>query len=153
ARSPLVWRLVMRMAGWVALATVTLAAPAWSQEVYRWQDDAGQVHYSNTPAAAPDGAPVPDDPMRFRGATPEPAAPEATDAALQPRDDAAAAAPDEDPLGAVEDPTAPKLVTEDEAPGVSTDASLRRNDLERDLRATQKRIAQIDGQLHTLSVQ
>src|SRR5262245_11898866 len=139
----------MRMAGWIALATVTLVTPAWSQEVFRWQDGAGQVHYSNTPAAAPDGAPVPDDPMRFRGATPEPAAPEA-EAAPQPQDDAAAAAPDEDPLGAVADPTAPKRVSEDEAPGVSTDSSLRRNDLERDLRATQKRIAQIDDQLHTL---
>jgi len=107
----------MRMVWLVTVGMLALALPAWSSEIYRWTDGAGNVHYSNTPntghhatAVGPDGAPV-------------------------GGDDGGSAGEDRDP----------------EADAYSASASLRRNALERELRATEKRVREVDAQLAKLA--
>ena len=106
----------MRMV-WLMAGMLALALPAWSSDIYRWTDGAGNVHYSNTPntghaakAVGPDGAPA-------------------------AGDDDASPGEDRNP----------------DADAYSASASLRRNALERDLRATEKRVHEIDAQLAKLA--
>src|SRR5262245_53479404 len=125
----------MRMAGRIALASVALVAPAWSQDVYRWQDGSGQIHYSDTSAGSPGTARLSDEPLPYNATPPDAETAEATapSAQVAPAPDAAA----DDELGA--GGRAPKgPVPEEQMPAVSASASLRRNELERDLRATEK---------------
>jgi len=106
----------MRMV-WLTVGMLALALPAWSSDIYRWTDGAGNVHYSNTPntghaakAVGPDSAP-----------------------AVGDDDGGAAGARDPD------------------ADAYSASASLRRNAFERDLRATEKRVRELDAQLAKLA--
>ena len=139
----------MRMVGRIALASVALVAPAWSQDVYRWQDSSGQVHYSDTSAGSPGTARLSDQPLPY-DATPPDA--ETADAPAPARGAAADAPPADDGLDAGQRaPSGP--VPEDQVAGVSTNASLRRNELERDLRTTEKRIDAINSQLRALAAQ
>ena len=141
----------MRMAGRIALASVALVAPAWSQDVYRWQDSSGQVHYSDTSAGSPGTARLTDQPLPYAATPPDAETPNApADAARGvPAADAPRA---DDELDAGEG--APKgPVPEDQVAGVSTSASLRRNELERDMRATGKRIDAINSQLRALAAE
>jgi len=102
----------MRTVG-LMVGLLALAAPAWADEIERWTDAAGNVHYTNSP-----GPRTGDD----SDATAAPAAHQ----------------------GAATD-------TDSDADTYSTSASLRRNGLERDLRATEKRIRDIDAKLASLA--
>src|SRR5512132_1125686 len=42
---------MMRVAMAVGCALTVLAGTGWADEIYRWTDPAGSVHYSNTPTA------------------------------------------------------------------------------------------------------
>jgi hypothetical protein len=99
----------MRMIGLMALGMVALAGVGRAEEIYRWTDAAGGVHYSNMPTVG----------AHRVHASPETAADAATSA-----DDEAA---------------------------FSTATSLRRNALQRDLRATDTRLRAIDRRLATLA--
>ena len=103
----------MRALG-VVVVLLAFAAPARSDEIYRWTDEAGQVHYANGAGATrvPDGPPV----GRKR----------------------AEAANEADASAPVDDGT------------FSAGVSLRRNALERDLRATEKRLHELDARIATL---
>src|SRR3989442_14295916 len=50
----------MRVLGVVVV--LALAAPAWSDEIYRWTDESGHVHYSNSSAPDTGSTRVPDSP-------------------------------------------------------------------------------------------
>jgi hypothetical protein len=112
-----------------ALALATLSLPAWAEDIYRWQDGSGRVVYSNSPI---DGA------TRIPGvAAPAPAAAPTADAAAASGDDGAAARP--------------RPGTDEEVAAFSTSASLRRTQLERDLRDTERRLRTIDAELDRLA--
>ena len=115
----------MRMIGPWTLALLALSAPGWSSDIYRWTDGAGNVHYSNMDAEGDDAAAV----------AHEPAAEEAP-AALT--DDTT-------------DDAADRTAARGESDTFSATASLRRNALERDLRATARHLHEIDARLATLA--
>jgi hypothetical protein len=111
-----------------ALVLVVLAAPAWSDDVYRWTDHDGQVHYSNIASGGkqltPEVMPTPADAAAgVPAGEGEADATAATDAAAQA----------------------------DAADAFSTATSNRRYALERDLRATQRKLRELDARLATLS--
>jgi len=115
----------MRMIGPWTLALFALSAPGWTSDIYRWTDGAGNVHYSNMDAEGDDAAAV----------AHEPAAEEAP-AALT--DDTT-------------DDAADRTAARGESDTFSATASLRRNALERDLRATARHLHEIDARLATLA--
>ena len=121
----------MRMVGVMSVSAVLalVSAPGWSDEIYHWTDGHGGVHFSNTPTAGVPWTRLSDGQPAVAGATPgvPPAPP--TAAAGQP--DADAGQPSNETF--------------------SADVSLRRNALERDLRASRKRLKDIDGRLATLA--
>ena len=106
----------MRVLGVVVV--LALATAARGDEIYRWTDDSGHVHYSNS--SAPDS-----------GSTRVPSAPQAG----RQRE-----ASDEANENAPGDPET-----------YSAGVSLRRNALERDLRATERRLRDIDTRLAALA--
>ena len=114
----------MRMIGPWTLALLALSAPGWSSDIYRWTDGAGNVHYSNMDAEGDDAAAV----AHERAAEEAPA-----DLTDDTTDDAA-------------DRTAARGDS-----AFSATASLRRNALERDLRAAARRLHEIDARLATLA--
>jgi len=122
----------MRMIGPWTLAFLALATPGWSGDIYRWTDGAGNVHYSNMSAEGDDAAAV------------------ARDAPVAPPEEEASAGLD----GATDD-TADEAAGGTTAPAdpgaFSTDASLRRSALERDLGATQRRLHEVDARLAALA--
>jgi len=103
----------MRMVGLLVLG-MALAVPAGADDIYRWTDAAGGVHYANAPVAH---------------------------------------------QGTDRDAVAPREATSYTAPGeaaptdsnFSADVSLRRNALERDLRATERRLRELDTRIATLA--
>src|SRR5262249_60634373 len=98
----------MRTVG-LTVAALALALPVWSNDIYRWTDGSGQVHYSNTPNTGHGATSVgPGGTAALEGASRQDAA--ATDRGKDGTDPAA----------------------------FSASASLRRNAFERDLRATEK---------------
>jgi hypothetical protein len=103
----------MRTLG-LMVGLLALAAPAWADEIERWIDAAGNVHYTNAPG---------------------PRTGDESDATAAPAAHGDAAA----------------VGTDSDADTYSTSASLRRNALERDLRATEKKIRDIDAKLATLA--
>ena len=105
----------MRMAVVVVISLTLLAGSGWADEIYRWTDAGGHVHFSNTPTT---------------GATP---------AGLQSDE---SAAPADDGGGTA--------AATDEGAAFSTGASLRRNALEREMRANDRRLQELDGRLGTL---
>lgn len=137
----------MRTAGLIALTSVALVAPAWSQDVYRWQDGTGQVHYSNTPPAEGNVTRLGEAPLPYAATPPDaPAEAAASETAV---DDAG-----DDDLGAGEEVAArPAPAPGGDDAAVSTAASLRRSELERDLRATEKRRREVDAKLKSLAAQ
>ena len=102
----------MRTVG-LMVGLLAFAAPAWADEIERWTDAAGNVHYTNAPG---------------------PRTGDESDATAAPAAHGDAAAD-----------------TDSDAGAYSTSASLRRNALERDLRATEKRIRDIDAKLASLA--
>jgi hypothetical protein len=111
----------MRMVGFT-VAALALALPAWSSDIYRWTDATGNVHYSNTPNTGHSTTSVGPD-----------GAPAAD---VEPGDGGAGGK-----HGAAAD----------DADTFSASASLRRNALERDFRATEKRLHEIDQRLAALA--
>jgi hypothetical protein len=112
----------MRMVGPWTLALLALAVPGWSGDIYRWTDSAGSVHYSNMNIDGPDATAVaPGAPASSRDTA-------RIDSAATRGDDAA---------------------TGDDV--FSNGASLRRNAMERDLRATTRRLREVDARLATLA--
>ncbi len=118
----------MRMIGPWTLAFLALATPGWSGDIYRWTDGAGNVHYSNMSAEGDDVAAV------------------ARDAPVAPPEEEASASLD----GATDEAAGGTVAPAD--PGAfSTNASLRRSALERDLGATQRRLHEVDARLAALA--
>ena len=115
----------MRMIGPWTLALLALSAPGWSSDIYRWTDGTGNVHYSNMDAEGDDAAAVAHEPAAEE--TPAALTDDTTDDAV----DRTAARGDSDTFSAT--------------------ASLRRNALERDLRATARHLHEIDARLATLA--
>lgn len=133
----------MRTAGLIALALVALVAPAWSEDVYRWRDGSGSLHYSSNPPDIQDATRLGEQ-LPYEATPPD----DSPDSGASPSGDAV---PYEEGSGGG-DPGARAPDTGD-ASSVSTAASLRRSELERDLRATQKRMQEIDDELRTLAAQ
>jgi len=107
----------MRMIGPWTLALLALSAPGWTSDIYRWTDGAGNVHYSNMDAEGDDAAAVAHEPAA------EEAPADLTDDTTDDAADRTAARGDSDTFSAT--------------------ASLRRNALERDLRATARHLHEI----------
>jgi len=104
----------MRMVGLLVLG-MALAVPAGADDIYRWTDAAGGVHYANAPVAHHQGT---------------------ERDAVAPAEETSYTAP---AGGAPADGN------------FSADVSLRRNALERDLRATERRLRELDTRLATLA--
>ncbi len=106
----------------VGVSLTVLAGSGWADEIYRWTDASGAVHYSNTPTTggAPTGLANDDAPSN------DAAVPPGTPSGEQVADAVAAGAEDS---------------------GFSTDVSLRRNALEREARATDRELRDLDAQL------
>ena len=123
----------MRMLAYATLAVLAGFAPGRAEEIHRWTDSSGRVHYSNTPTGrSADGAPSP------------------SGQAYDPSGDAEAR-----PTARGHDPEAPAPAaaapsTADAYDAFSTQASLRRSTLARDIRDTEKRIKGIDSRLSDL---
>ena len=105
----------MRMMGFL-MGLVALVAPAWSQDMYRWTDGAGTVHYSNTSSGNAHATRIP--------------------SVASPASEERPASGDVASAGSAGD-----------AEAFSADASLRRNALERDVRATERRLGELDARL------
>jgi len=120
----------MRTIGPWTLALLALATPGWAADIYRWTDGAGNVHYSNMDAEGDDAASV------------------ARDAPVAPPDEEASL---NDATGDTADDAAGGTTAPADPSAFSTDASLRRNALERDLRATQQRLHEVDAHLAALA--
>ena len=118
----------MRMIGPWTLALLALATPGWSGDIYRWTDGAGNVHYSNMSAEGGDAAAV------------------ARDAPVAPPEEEASAG-----LDGATDEAAGETTTPADPGAFSTNASLRRSALERDLGATQRRLHEVDARLAALA--
>lgn len=126
---------MMRMLGCAALAVFAMVTLGRSEEIQRWTDAEGHVHYMNLPGGHGGGGGDAD--IVEPGGQP-------TDVAThtEPGGDA------EDPRNAAIPPPAPSANGANDAQDAySTQASLRRSTLERDLRTTEKRIKEIDDQL------
>jgi len=105
----------------VVLAAVVCTAAANAAEYYIWKDSAGVTHYSNMPVTGADSLPVAiDDASR-------PKAPLRPDGSTGAGNGAA-------PVRQAD-------------PAFSTQASLRRQSIERDMRATDRRLQALDGQI------
>jgi hypothetical protein len=132
----------MRMLAYATLAVLAGFGPGWAEEIHRWTDSSGRVHYSNTPSG------------RSADDTPSPSGqayePSGGSQAHEPGGDAEAI-----PGTRAYDPEAPAASAAapsaaDTEGAFSTQASLRRSTLARDLRDTEKRIKSIDARLSDL---
>jgi hypothetical protein len=112
------------MVAWMVLGLLLLAPPVRANEIYRWTDRAGGVHFSNTPTVG-----------------------------AEPTDLEAPAAEAEAPAGevhgeaATETPPSEDITPSDEDRAYFATASLKRNALERQLRATDKQLRALDERL------
>jgi hypothetical protein len=112
----------MRRIGLAGVVLLGVAIPAGADEIYRWKDKGGNVHFSNAPTVTEGSGTVSSEVM--------PSAP---------------------PGAATQGAPGVAAVPDEEAGTFSTEASLRRSAIERDLRAAQRRLDEIDGQLATLA--
>ena len=111
------------MVAWMVLGLLLLAPPVRANEIYRWTDRAGGVHFSNTPTV---GA----EPTDSEAPAGEPEA-----SAGDVHGEAVAGTPPEE------------ITPSDEDRAYFATASLKRNALERDLRATDKQLRALDERL------
>lgn len=119
-----------RMVRTIVACFMTLAGTGWADQVYTWKDAGGTVHYSNTPTVGRSASKVYETPA----AAPE-EAPAVAGTEAFPTDSPAAAVPS---------------VSSEDAAALSASASLRRNALERELRATATQIRELDTRLTKL---
>jgi len=106
---------------------LALAAPVRANEIYRWTDRAGGVHYGNTPTVG-----------------------------AEPTDTEAPAAAPEPPAGEAPGETVGEAPPQDVAPSDEdrayfASASLKRNALERELRAIDKQLRALDHRLSDMA--
>jgi hypothetical protein len=115
------WRI-----GVVALALLAWTVPGWADEIYRWTDGSGAVHFSNTPVGVGEPEKVTIEGKASFGQGGE------SNADGVPASEAAhERAPDADRF--------------------STQASIRRRGLERNLKTTNQRLQEIDARLAELA--
>jgi hypothetical protein len=109
---------------------VALAGSSVAEDMYRWKDASGGLHFENVPQ--------PGERRRHE------------EAVESPTGEVAAEESGADP--SLEDPDAEprKKMTADETSAFSTEISTKRSQLERELRGTESRLRQIDGQLSNL---
>lgn len=144
----------MRMLGFAVLAVLTMVALGRGEEIQRWTDANGHVHYMNIPGGHGGGGPdIVDRGHQDADGQPTRAVGPAIDADGNPTGVATHTEPGgdaEDPRNAAIPAPAPTANgTNDDA--YSTQASNRRSALERDIRTTQKRIKEIDDQIAGLA--
>lgn len=122
----------MRSVPGALLMVVALTGSSMAEEMYRWKDRAGGLHFENVPQPA-------DRPRRQE----EPGEAPRADIAVQENGE---------PVEVVlEDPSeTKKKMTADETATFSTEISTRRSRLERELRGTESRLREIDGRLANL---
>jgi len=139
---------------WVVGALVVIAALAGSssaEEIYRWKDPLGGLHFENVPTPAR-GSVLRDgfDPSETPDASGVSDAAGTSDTSSD-----VSGAPADVALGENGEPLddatpKKKKLTPDEADTFSTDVSMRRSRLERELRGTESRLHEIDGRLAML---
>jgi len=117
----------MRSVAGALVVIVTLVGAVRAEEIYRWKDAEGRLHFENVPTPGERQAPAP-------------VAVEAAPGEEASGSDAASA-----PMAAPAGETAKA-----EDPGYSTAVSTERSRLERELRGTESRLRDIDGRLATL---
>jgi hypothetical protein len=117
------WRI-----GMVTLALLAWAVPGWSDDIYRWTDGSGAVHFSNTPVGVGGGDP---EKVTIEG-----------HASFGQRTESNA---EDAPASDARNERAP------DADRFSTQASLRRRGLERNLRTANQRLHDIDARLAELA--
>jgi hypothetical protein len=133
-----VMRIAVRIALLVGVGLAALAAPGWAEEIQRWTDAKGGLHFTNTPSFAP----ADDIRPSAQGDMPVASHP------IEPGGDAEAVPgiPQEP------HPQEPQNTAADQDTAqFSTQASLRRTALERDLRDTQRQLKEIDDRLDELA--
>lgn len=108
----------MRVAVMMLGLALGVAVTAVAGDIYRWADSKGNLHFSNVPTGAGDQTTVIDEEQ----------------------------APPLDTASATQESGAPAAETEEQA-GVSAQASLRRQELEREFRQTEAQVHAIDKQL------
>jgi len=122
----------MRSVAGVLLMVVALAGSSLAEEMYRWKDASGGLHFENVPQ--------PGERRRHEDAVESATGGVATEESGQYADPS------------LEEPDAAprKKMTADETSAFSTEISAKRSQLERELRGTESRLRQIDGQLANL---
>jgi hypothetical protein len=124
----------MRSVCGALLMVVALTGSSLADEMYRWKDSSGGLHFENVPE--------PGERRRREDAGAVPTGDIVADQGGEPGDPSL--------YGTDDEPKKRKLTADEEAT-FSTDVSVRRSQLERELRGTEGRIRQIDGQLATLA--
>ena len=122
----------MRSVPGALLMVVALTGSSMAEEMYRWKDPAGGLHFENVPQPA-DRARRQEEPGEA------------------PRADIAVQENGEPVEAVLEDPgETKKKMTADETAAFSIEISTRRSRLERELRGTESRLREIDGRLANL---
>ena len=116
------------------LMVVALTGSTLADEMYRWKDSSGGLHFENVPE--------PGERRRREADAEAPTGDIVADQGGEPADPSRYDSGDE---------VKPKKMTAEEQDSFSTEISSRRSQLERELRGTESRIRQIDGQLATLA--
>jgi hypothetical protein len=122
----------MRSVAGALLMVVALAGPSLAEEMYRWKDASGGLHFENVPQ--------PGEHRRHD----EDVESTTGDVAVQENGEPA------DSLLDDSDGAPRKKMTDDQTSAFSTEISARRSQIQRELRDTESRMRQIDGQLASL---
>ena len=133
------WKIEHTLGLVFAIACLWNRPPAAAATMYMWRDPGGTPHYSNVPVTGQHAIPI-DDAEQATTLDPPPAAEEPLADADENTEVQPVAA--QAPLAALSD---------EERDQFSSSASLRRQSLERTYRAAQRKLADLDHQLTTLS--
>ena len=126
----------MRSVVGALIVIVAFAGSSTAEDIYRWKDSAGGLHFENVPTPNPTTGM-----QQLEGFGSEAAAAAETPTADVIYDD------NGNPM---ESAPAKKRLAPDEVSDYSTDVSMRRTQLERELKSTESRLKSIDGHLATL---
>jgi hypothetical protein len=129
----------MRSVVGALIVIAALAGSSTAEEIYRWTDSAGTLHFANapTPGAPRAGVQQLEGSEGSEGSAPTAAPP--AEVAYDADGNPTAAAP------------AAQLVPPDQVADYSTDVSIRRSQLERELKSTESRLKAVDSRLDTLA--
>jgi hypothetical protein len=128
----------MRSVVGALIVIAALAGSSAAEDIYRWKDSAGGLHFANAPTPNPTTGM-----QQHEGSG---SGSEATAAAETPPADVIY----DDNGNPMEAAPAKKRLAPDEVSDYSTDVSMRRTQLERELKSTESRLKSIDGHLATL---